>query len=161
MPGWGRWSTGNCVRNLTIRQNDYSTKWPFHKMTILQNDYSTKWPFYKMTIPQNDHSIKWSFYKMTIPQNDHSTKWPFYKMTIPQNDHSTKWPFHKMEHTQQRIDLENETYKILQDLETQIDSLIPARRSNLVFFKEKKKKKTCQLVDFAVSSRQTAKWKSK
>ena len=47
--------------------------------------------------------------------------------------------------------LENETHRILWDFEVQTDHLIPARRPDLELInKKKKKKKTCQLVDFAV-----------
>ena len=58
-------------------------------------------------------------------------------------DHTTKWYMHKPESV-----LENETHKILWDYEIQTDHLIPARRPDLVLIN--KKKRTCQLVDFAV-----------
>ena len=53
--------------------------------------------------------------------------------------------------------LENETHKLLWDLEIQTDNLISGRRLDLVIITKKKKKKkkgkkkrTCRIVDFAV-----------
>ena len=47
--------------------------------------------------------------------------------------------------------LENETHQLLWDLEIQTDYLISARRLDLmIIIKEKKKKKTYRIVDFAV-----------
>ena len=57
--------------------------------------------------------------------------------------HATKWYTHKPESV-----LENETHKILWDFEIQTDHLITARRPDLVLIN--KKKRTCQIVDFAV-----------
>ena len=45
--------------------------------------------------------------------------------------------------------MQNKTDKILSDFEVQADHLISARRPNLVIV-NKKKKKTCQIVDFAI-----------
>ena len=59
-------------------------------------------------------------------------------------DHTTKWYMHKQESI-----LENEMHKILWDFEIQKDHLIPARRPDLLLIN--KKKRTCQLVGFAVS----------
>ena len=44
---------------------------------------------------------------------------------------------------------ENETHKLLWDFEIQIDHLILARQPELIII-IKKKKRTCQIVDFAV-----------
>ena len=46
--------------------------------------------------------------------------------------------------------MENETHEFLQDFEIQTDHLIMARRPDLVIFK--KKKRTCRIMDFAVST---------
>ena len=43
----------------------------------------------------------------------------------------------------------NETYTILCDFEMQIDCLIPARRPDFVLI-DKKKKRTCHLMDIAI-----------
>ena len=50
--------------------------------------------------------------------------------------------------------LENDTHKLLWDLNIQTDHLIPARRPDLIIINKKKKNKTkkniCKIVDFAV-----------
>ena len=48
--------------------------------------------------------------------------------------------------------LENDSHKLLWDFNIQTDHLIPARRPDLIIInkKEKKKKRTCKIVDFAV-----------
>ena len=48
-------------------------------------------------------------------------------------------------------DQENETYKLLRDFEIQTDRLISARRPDLMIV-NKKKNRTCQITDFAVSA---------
>ena len=48
--------------------------------------------------------------------------------------------------------LVNETNKNLWDFEMQTDHLFLARRPHLVMIKKKKKKRTCRIVDFAVSA---------
>ena len=58
-------------------------------------------------------------------------------------DHMNKWYMHNPESVQ-----ENEMHKILWDFEIQTDHLILAKRPNLVIVH--KKKRTCQIVDFAV-----------
>ena len=45
--------------------------------------------------------------------------------------------------------LENATHKLLWNFNIQTDHLIPARRTDLIIIK-KKKKRTCKIVDFAV-----------
>ena len=45
--------------------------------------------------------------------------------------------------------LENATHKLLWDFNIQADHLIPARRPGLIII-NKKKKRTCKIVDFAV-----------
>ena len=55
--------------------------------------------------------------------------------------------------------LENETHKILWDFEITTDHPIPARTPDLVLIN--KKKKTCQLVDFAVPADHRVKMKEK
>ena len=47
--------------------------------------------------------------------------------------------------------LENATHKLLWDFNIQTDHLIPARRPDLIIINNKRKKKTtCEIVDFAV-----------
>ena len=49
--------------------------------------------------------------------------------------------------------LENSTHKLLWDFKIQTDHLIPPRRLDLIIInKNKKKKKTCKIVDFAVTA---------
>ena len=50
--------------------------------------------------------------------------------------------------------LENATHKLLWDFNIQTDHLIPARRPDLMIIEKKKekKKRTCKIVDFAVSA---------
>ena len=45
--------------------------------------------------------------------------------------------------------LENNTHKLLWDIDIHMDYLISARRSDLIII-HKKKKRTCKIVDFAV-----------
>ena len=60
-------------------------------------------------------------------------------------DHTTKCYMHKPESVP-----ENETHKILWDFEIKTDHLIPARRPDLMIIK--KKRRTRQIVDFAVTA---------
>ena len=53
--------------------------------------------------------------------------------------------------------LENETHNILWDFEIKTDHLIPARRPYLVLIN--KKKRICQLVDFAIPANHRVKMK--
>ena len=46
--------------------------------------------------------------------------------------------------------LENARHKLLWELNMQTDHLIPARRPDLIIINNKKKKKTCKIVNFAV-----------
>ena len=46
--------------------------------------------------------------------------------------------------------LENATHKLLWDFNIQTDHLIPARRHDLIIIYKKKKKRICQIIDFAV-----------
>ena len=68
--------------------------------------------------------------------------WELYKKL--KFDHTTKWYMPKAESIQK-----NETHKILWDLEIQKGNRIPARKP---IVKKKKRKKTCRIVDFTVSS---------
>ena len=45
---------------------------------------------------------------------------------------------------------ENVTHKLLGDFNIQTDHLIPAGRPDLIIITQKKKKRTCKIVDFAV-----------
>ena len=61
-------------------------------------------------------------------------------------DHTKKW------YTQnQAVVLENNTHELLWDFDVQRDHLISARRPNLII-NNNKKKRTCKIVDFAVSA---------
>ena len=62
-------------------------------------------------------------------------------------DHANKGYMHNQEPV-----LENDTHKLLWDLDIQTDHLISARRPDLIIInnKKKKKKKICKTVDFAV-----------
>ena len=64
-----------------------------------------------------------------------------------------------MGYAQTRIRSENKTHKILWDFEIQTDELIPVRRPDRVLIK--KKKWTCNRVDFAVPAVHRAKMKKK
>ena len=64
----------------------------------------------------------------------------------------TKWYKHKLEAA-----LENEIHKTLRDFEIQTNYLILTRRPDLVIINIKKK--TCQIVDFAVPVNHTVKIK--
>ena len=46
--------------------------------------------------------------------------------------------------------LENDPHKLLWDFNIQTDHLIPARRPDLIIINNKKKKRICKIVDFAV-----------
>ena len=61
-------------------------------------------------------------------------------------DHTTKWYMHKPESIPKKWDT-----KIPWDFEIQMDHLIPVRRPNPVLI-NKKKKRNCYFVDFAVSA---------
>ena len=58
-------------------------------------------------------------------------------------DHTNKWYMHNPAPV-----LENAKHKLLWDFNIQTDHLIPARRPDLI--NNKKKKRTCKIVDFAV-----------
>ena len=47
---------------------------------------------------------------------------------------------------------ENYTHKLLWDFDIQTDHLISARRQDFILINKKKEKKTCKIVDFAVSA---------
>ena len=59
-------------------------------------------------------------------------------------DHTNKWYMHSPAPV-----LENDTHKLLWDLNIQTDHLILARRPDLIII-NKKKKRTCKIVDFAL-----------
>ena len=59
-------------------------------------------------------------------------------------DHPNKWYMHNTASV-----LENDTHKLLWDFNIQMDHLISARRPDLIII-NKKKKKICEIVDFAV-----------
>ena len=60
--------------------------------------------------------------------------------------HTKKWYMHNPAPVQ-----ENDTHKLLWDFDVQTDHLISARRPDLIIInKQKKKKKICKIVDFAV-----------
>ena len=59
-------------------------------------------------------------------------------------DHTNKWHMHNPAPL-----LENESHKLLWDFNIQTDNLIPARRPDLIII-NKKKKRICKIVDFAV-----------
>ena len=61
-------------------------------------------------------------------------------------DHTNKWYMHNPAPV-----LENATHKLLWDFNILTDHLIPARRPDLIII-NKKKKRTCKIVDFAVSA---------
>ena len=61
------------------------------------------------------------------------------------SDPAKKWYMHNPAPV-----LENGTHKLLMDLDIQTDNLISARRPDLIII-NKKKKKICKTVDFAVS----------
>ena len=46
--------------------------------------------------------------------------------------------------------IENDTHKLLWDFDIQTDYLISTRRPDLIIINQKKKKKICKIVDFAV-----------
>ena len=48
--------------------------------------------------------------------------------------------------------LENDSHKLLWDFNIQTDHLIPARIPDFIIINKKKKKRTCNIVDFAVSA---------
>ena len=45
---------------------------------------------------------------------------------------------------------ENDSHKLLWDFNIQTDHLIPARRPDLIIINQKKRKRICKIVDFAV-----------
>ena len=59
-------------------------------------------------------------------------------------DHANKWYMHNPAPVQ-----ENDRHKLPWDFNIQMDQLIPARRSDLIII-NKKKKRICKIVDFAV-----------
>ena len=59
-------------------------------------------------------------------------------------DHTNKWYMHNPAPVP-----ENDTHKLLWDFDIQTDHLIPARRPDLIIA-NKKKKRICKIVDFAV-----------
>ena len=59
-------------------------------------------------------------------------------------DHTNKWYTHNPAPV-----LENDTYKLLWDFDIHTDQLISARRSEFIMI-NKKKKRICKIVDFAV-----------
>ena len=59
-------------------------------------------------------------------------------------DHTNKWYMHYPAPV-----LENTTHKLLWEFNIQTDNLIPARRTDLIII-NKKKKRICKIVDFAV-----------
>ena len=60
-------------------------------------------------------------------------------------DHTNKWYIHDPASV-----LENDTHKLLWDLDIQTDHLITARRPDLLVIN--KKARTCKIVDFAVQA---------
>ena len=68
-------------------------------------------------------------------------------------DHTNKWYMHNPSSV-----LENDTHKLLWDFDIQTDHLIPARRPELIII-NKKKKKICKIVDFAVPAEHRIKLK--
>ena len=62
-----------------------------------------------------------------------------------QFDHTNKWYMLNPAPV-----LENDLHKLLWDFNIQTDHLIPARRPGLIIINNKKKKKICKIVDFAV-----------
>ena len=62
------------------------------------------------------------------------------------------WEKFKFDHTIPESVRENKTLKLLWDLEIQTDYLISARQPDHIIINKKKKKKTCRIVDFAVSA---------
>ena len=61
-------------------------------------------------------------------------------------DYTNKWYMHNPAPV-----LENATFKLLWDFDVEMDNLIPARKPNFIII-NKKKKRTCKIVDFAVSA---------
>ena len=60
-------------------------------------------------------------------------------------DHTNKWYMHNPAPV-----LENDTHRLLWDINIQTDYLIPARRPDLIITNNNKKKRTCKIVDFTV-----------
>ena len=60
-------------------------------------------------------------------------------------DHTNKWYMHNPTPV-----LKNDSHKLQWDFDIQTDHLIPARRPDLIIINNKKKKRTCKIVDFAV-----------
>ena len=96
--------------------------------------------------PPVDASVK----KITNGENDNydplriGEKFKFFQMK--------KWYRHNPESV-----LEDRTHKLIWDFEIQTDHLILARRLDLII--KKKKKRTCRIVDFALSVDHTVKLK--
>ena len=68
------------------------------------------------------------------------------------------WPYYQMVYTENRIHPRNENHKLL-DFEIQTDHRILTRKPDVVLIN--KKKKTCQLTDFAVLSDHSVRIKAK
>ena len=64
-----------------------------------------------------------------------------------QFDHTNKWYMHNPASV-----LENDSHNLLWDFNIQTDHIIPARRPDLIIINNKKKKRICKIVDFAVSA---------
>ena len=82
-----------------------------------------------------------------LAQKEDKTRQDWVGKVIPSKrfkkyDHTNKWYMPNPASV-----LENETYKLLWDFKIQIDHLISARRSALIIMK---KKRTCEIMDFAV-----------
>ena len=85
-----------------------------------------------------------------LAQKEYKTRHDYVGKVIPcelckklKFDHKNQWYMHNSETV-----LENETYEFLWDFEIQTDHLISTRRPDPVIIN--KKKRTCQIVDFAV-----------
>ena len=68
-------------------------------------------------------------------------------------DHTNKWYMHNLAPV-----LKNDTHKLLWDFDIHTDHLISARRPDLIII-NKKKKRTCKIVDFADPADQRIKLK--
>ena len=84
-----------------------------------------------------------------LAQNEYKTRHDWVRKVINSElykkfrfNHTYKWYMHNLESV-----LENEMHKLLRDFEIQTDHLISARRPDLVIVN---KKRTCQIVNFAV-----------
>ena len=99
------------------------------------------------------HSLKPDFwFQATIPtQKEYKTRHDWVGKGIHWEmckkfkfDHTNKWYMHNPAPV-----IENDTHKLLWDFDTQTDHLISARKPDLIMI-NKKKKKICKIVDFAV-----------